>query len=166
MKPSFVFFALLITTCALAQTPSPQYGIKQSSPPTGSRILRDAVRPYVIPINLSYEQLSPADRLKFHANYESLAPGDEPPFPTQGLVALLKPLQEAQQMLLVEGDLFLIASVDSAGKVSQVEVRSRSDPQMIQVAARILMLTPFKPAKCAGQPCIMDFPLYLDLKVN
>jgi hypothetical protein len=128
--------------------------------------VRDAVSPHIIPINLAYEQLSPADRLKFHANYEALAPGDEPPFPTQGLIALLKPLYQVQQSLLVEGDLFLIASVDSAGKVTQVAVHSQSDPRMIQVAARVLMQTPFKPAKCAGRPCSMEFPLHASFKVE
>jgi hypothetical protein len=155
-----------MTVGAHAQTPDPQYGIKEDRPRTGSAIRRYDVKPFTIPINLSYGQLSPSDRLKVHDNYEAIVPGDEPPFPAAGLIAVIDPLRKAQQKLLVSEELYLVAKVDGAGKVIEVSAYGAKDSAMAKFAAQVLLLTPFKPAVCSGQPCQMQFPLRLNFKLD
>jgi hypothetical protein len=162
-----VFLILLSTTVsARAQAPDPQYGIKEDGSRTGSAIRRYAVSPFTIPINQTYQQLSPSDRLKVHQNYEAIAPGDEPPFPAAGLVAIFDPLRKAQQKLLANEKLFLVAMVDGTGKVTEVSAFGSQDSDMAKFAAQVLLLTPFKPAVCSGKPCPMQFPLRVDFRVE
>lgn len=163
-----IVFLMLLTTMvsAHAQTPDPQYGIKEDWSRTGSAIRRFAVKPSTIPINLPYAQLSPSDRRKVHENYESIAPGDEPPFPAAGLIAILNPLRKAQQKLLVSEELYLVAMVDGSGKVTEVSAFGSQDSAMTKFGAQVLLLTPFKPAVCSGKPCQMQFPLRLDFKLE
>lgn len=151
--------AWALLACSAHAQPRPEYSIREESPPTGSHIRRNLSGPIAIPVNLTYEQLSAADRLKFHANYESIAEGDEPPFPKQGLGALLKPITKGQQKLYVNGDLSLVAAVAPSGEVQEVRVHGSPSPEMTRFATQILFATPFKPAVCRGQPCAMEFPL-------
>lgn len=150
---------LLATMAAAQGTPQPQYGIREDEPRLGSMIRRYLVRSPTIPINLSYEQLSPADRALFNRNYEAMPEGDEPPFPLGGLRVLLEPLVQAQGILMVSGSLTLLARVDREGKVQEVTALGSPDPRMTRFAASLLVLTRFKPAVCGGQPCAGEFPL-------
>jgi hypothetical protein len=160
----FSLFAAAVST--FAQTPDPRYGIKEDQPRIGSHLRSYAVKPFTIPINLTYEQLSPSDRIKVHNNYEAIAPGDEPPFPAGGLVAILDPLRKAQQKLLVTEELSLVAVIDSTGKAIEVSAYGSQDSAMAKTAAHLLLLTPFKPAVCSGQPCQMQFPLRMNFRVE
>ncbi len=154
----------VLANAAFAQ--QPQHTIREEAPRVGSSIRRNLAQPVNIPVNLPYERLSPADRLKFHDSYEFIAEGDEPPFPKAGLQALLKPIAEAQQRLLATGQLLLIASVSPAGEVTTVTARGSPSPEMTKFAAQILLLTPFKPAVCGGAHCAMEFPLHINFTVR
>jgi hypothetical protein len=166
MKTACLLFLVLTGAHALAQSPTPQYGIRRDQPPTGSHLRPYEVQPFSIPLNLTYAQLSAEDRQKVHANYEAIAPGDEPPFPADGLVAVLNPIRKAQAKWLVKGQLTLLATVDGTGKVTEVSALKSPDPTMTNFAAQVLMLTPFKPAVCSGKPCQMQFPLSVTFTVN
>jgi hypothetical protein len=152
--------ALTFALVALAQAQSqPQYGIKEDRPKTGSHIRQYAVKSTRIPVNQSYNELSPEDKAAVHDQYEEIAPGDEPPFPERGLRALLDPIRKAQAELLVEGDLFLIVTVGPDGKAQKVTAIGAPSPEMTRFAAQVLLLTAYKPAMCGNQRCTMDFPL-------
>jgi hypothetical protein len=166
MRHIFLLTLIAASVSTFAQTPGPQYGIKEDEPRIGSQIRRYAVKPLTIAINLPYEQLSPSDRIKVHHNYEAIAPGDEPPFPAGGLVAILDPIRKVQQKLLVSEDLFLVAMVDRTGKAIEVSAFGPQDSTMTKVASQLLLLTPFKPAVCSGQPCQMQFPLRMRFRVD
>lgn len=160
--------ACFVTTVASQTQPPPvaEYGIKEAEPRTGSRIRKTAVGPTSIPINLSYDQLSPHSQAKFKQNYEDMAEGDEPPFPEGGLKVVLEPIHKLQSKLLVRGDLFLTAKVDASGVAQSVTAIGSPSPEMTKLASHVLMLTKFKPAMCSGQPCSMEFPLRMRFKVN
>jgi hypothetical protein len=151
---------------ATAQVPAPQYSIKEDQPRTGSHIRKDSVKGFSIPINLSYEQLSAEHKRRVHALYENIADGDEPPFPLAGLVAIYDPLRRAQGRLGDTGELSVVATIDRTGKVQAVKVLKTTSPAMTNFAAQLLMLTQFKPAKCAGEPCVMDFPVSLSMRIE
>lgn len=143
----------------------PDYSIREDQPRTGSHIRQEVARAS-IPINLTYEQLSPDDRSALHANYESIAEGDEPPFPLEGLRALIDPIQRAQEKLLARGELFLVATIGPDGKAQKVLSYRSPSPEMTNFAAHALMLTAFKPAICSGNACTMDFPLRMTFRVE
>lgn len=146
--------------------PYPEYGIKEDQPRTGSRIRQNAVGPTRIAVNLPYERLSPEDKAQLHDYYEHIADGDEPPFPRHGLRAVLDPIRQAQAKLLAEGNLFLIVTVGPDGKAKEVKAIGSPSPEMTRFAAQVLVLTPYKPALCSGQPCAMDFPLRMTFRVR
>ena len=151
----------LLVQTAMAQTPAPQFSIKEDQPRTGSHIRKDSVRGFDVPINLPYEQLSADDKRRIHAFYENIADGDEPPFPLEGLVAIYDPLRKALSRLRDRGDISLVATVDSTGRVQEVKVLKSTSPAMTNFASQLLLLTAFKPAKCGRQSCVMDFPVRL-----
>jgi hypothetical protein len=149
---------------AIAQVDAPRHTIKEAEPRTGSHLRRAAVRSPVLPLNRGYRELTPEQREHFKLNYEPMAPDDEPPFPVNGLQAIYDPLYRANNKLGIPGDIFLIATVDPQGKVSQVQAVESPDRQLTRVVSAILFATPFKPAACGGEPCQMDFPLRLQFR--
>jgi hypothetical protein len=161
--------SLAIVTSSLksaAQTTEPQYSIKFDHPPAGSLIKRAAVRGHALPFNRTYEQLTPEQRALLHGLYESIPPGDEPPFPAEGTKPIHDAMRKAQAKLLVRGELTLIATVEANGEVSSVKAIGSPSPEMTKFAGTILLLTKFKPAVCSGQPCKMDFPLWYEFRVQ
>jgi hypothetical protein len=157
--------SLAASLAAVAQSDPPQYGIKFDSPPTGSHIRRDAVRGKAVPLNRTYPQLTAEQRALVHSWYESIAPGDEPPFPAEGTKPIHDALRKAQAKLLVSGELMLIATVEPNGEVSSVKAIGSPSPEMTKVAGTVVLLTKFKPAVCSGQPCKMEFPLWYEFRV-
>lgn len=141
--------------------PPAQYAIKAERPVTGSHIRRDAMRSSGVAINRRYEQLTPEERARWESQYEAIAPGDEPPFPAEGLKALYEPLTQANDRVRALGELRLVASVAADGTVQEVRTLATPDPRLSQFAAQLMLITPFKPARCQGQPCAMEFPLQL-----
>lgn len=91
---------------------------------------------------------------------------DEPPFPADGLKPLLHAISKGQSKLLVRGELRLVADVGPDGSVLSVQALGSPSTEMTEFAASVLVLTKFKPAVCKGQPCKMQFPLYLNFDVR
>lgn len=145
--------------------PAPRYSIKAPEASAGSMIRRTLFGGTKIPINLRYEQLSDADRQFLASCYEGLAAGDEPPFPLEGLQPIHEAILKGQDKLLVEGNLLLIASVGADGQVRSVKAIGSPSPEMTNYVAAVLMFTRFKPGRCAGQPCAMEYPFSFEFGV-
>lgn len=160
----------LLGLCAalgcFAETPEPQYKIKEDVPPTGSRIREDVVRSKNLPLNLTYHQLSSEQRAMVHGWYESIAPGDEPPYPAEGLEPIFKAVRKGHARRPVNGSLFVIATVEPNGVVSDVKSYGSLDSKLANYVASVVVLTKFKPAFCGGRPCRMDFPLRIGFGVK
>ncbi|XLZ70289.1 energy transducer TonB [Massilia sp. SR12] len=140
-----------------AQNAKPEYAIKEDAPPTGSSILRKGVRADAIAINKHYHELSPEDRAYLHSLSDALPEGDEPPFPAKGLKPVHNAMYKAQAKLGVDGELHLLATVNSQGDVEEVKTFGSPSPEMTQYAVEVVLRTKFKPAVCAGMPCRRDF---------
>ncbi len=145
--------------CSGVKAQTSEYGIKADRPATGSAIRPYAVHGSAIPLNKSYGQLTAEEKQAFNRWYEHVEPGDEPPFPLEGLRPIYDALRKAQAKLLVEGELYIFATVDVNGQVTSTKIIGNPSPEMSKFAASLLLLTKFKPAVCGGKPCIMDFPL-------
>jgi len=157
---------LAFACVARAQTSDERFGIREQRPATGSHILRDVAWSRTIPLNRRYDELTPEQKASLHAAYEHIEPGDEPPFPKDGLAPIVEALTKAQAKLLVKGSLRLIVHVEASGEASSVTAIGSPGAQMTKAAAAILMLTKYKPAMCSGQACAMDYPFEMGFAVR
>lgn len=138
------------------------HAVRENDPVVGSNIRKVVIRSELPPMQ-SWSELEPQDRRVLLDRYERLGPGDEPPFPQRGLFTLLRQLDLMQRTVPVEGELSVVATVDARGKVERVTVLRSPHPGATRLLAINLMDTTFKPARCAGEPCRMEFPLRLHL---
>lgn len=141
------------------------YSLKQDQPSVGTRI-RQNIASWVLPLNSSYEQLRPEHIEMLRAAYENLPPEHEPPYPIGGMISITKQIAKAQRQILVSGQLFAAAHVDANGDVQSLRVFTTPSADMAKVAAFVLMRTKFKPARCDGAPCSMEFPVQITFKVR
>jgi hypothetical protein len=151
--------AAALAGAAAAQPAPAEFTIRQSDPPTGSNIRTTMARASSIPINKRYDELTPEQKQALAAEYESIAPGDEPPFPADGLAPLYGAIAQAEQKLMAQGPMLLIATVGADGSVTQVKALASPSAEMTKFASAVLLLTKFKPARCNGAPCRMDYPV-------
>ena len=145
---------------------TPQYGVKESEAPIGSNIKRYVASGSRIPVNRTYAELSAEEKAFVSSYYEKMGAGDEPPFPIEGLGPIYSAIAKVQQKLLVTGKLTLVASVDSTGTVTEVQVVESPSKAMTQAAASVVVLSKFKPALCANRPCKMEFPFNFAFEVR
>jgi hypothetical protein len=142
---------------APAASAPPVFTVKEHEAPTGSRFKRETARSSGIPLNRRYEQLTPEQQALLKADYESMGPNDEPPFPANGLMGLVNDLQEARKIIPLRGRLRLLATVNPEGRVTKVAVLESVHGDLDKFMAGRLMRTPFKAARCNGQPCTQDY---------
>jgi len=166
---AYLLFA--VTGCVLAiasaQTDPPQYALRDDSQQTGSIIRKEIAWSSQLPLNRTYAELTTEQKKHFHSNYESIAPGDEPPFPIEGLKPIVAAISKAQKIRLAHGDLRLIVTVGPDGMGKKVEsFGTVEDAEMTKFAVSVLLLTKYKPAVCNGAPCTMQFPFRCTLKVK
>jgi hypothetical protein len=118
-----------------------------------------------IPLNRTYGKLTPDQRAELHAMYSSLSPGDEPPFPEKGLKAIFTAIRLAQRQHQAVGELDMSVTVGPDGVPIKVENHGTvNNAKMTGVATDALMSTKYKPAKCDGTPCTMEFRFTQKLK--
>jgi hypothetical protein len=113
------------------------------------------------PLDRPYHRFTAPEKVALKSQWEAMAPDDEPPFPLEGMQALVLDIRDAARTLQVRGGLRLVAHVNGAGKVTKVDVHQSPDEQLTRFAAYRLVETRFKRALCNGKPCAMQFPLIL-----
>jgi hypothetical protein len=137
---------------------------------TGTIIKRDLEWSSKIPLNKTYAQFSESEKAEFHALYESMPPGDEPPFPAEGLRPVFNSIKKGQQIVRARGRLNMVVNVDATGKAVDVVdlggVGGANALEMTRFAGSVLLMTKFKPAVCAGKPCKSQFPFILELRMH
>src|SRR4051812_3459783 len=156
----------LVTEMARADPPAAEFSMRGASPPVGSHIKRDHARAAKIPLNLKYSEMSAEQQRAVKGQYEAMAEADEPPFPSDGLRRILDQVLKANSKLLVDGPMELVVDVDENGDAMAVSVLRSSSPEMTNFAARVLMLTKYKPAICGGQRCRMQYPLNINFALE
>jgi hypothetical protein len=127
------------------------YSMKESV--LGSQLKRDAVKNVAVPIDKTFAQLTPQERLLVKAPYGPMGADDEPPYPLYGLRKTFEASIKLAGALRVRGELVLAVNVDSTGQPISVEVIDSPDKEMTKRMAAVLMLDKYKPAVCSGAPC-------------
>ena len=159
-----LFFACAATTWAAGEPE--RFEIKDAQAPTGSMLKRGVVTGD-LPYDKRYDQLTEAQRDLVKANYEPMAADDEPPFPADGLGAVMKALRKAASATYPRGVLDIAVEVGPDGVARSARIyHAPDDARFTQYAAQVLMLTKYKPAVCGGKACAMWFPLNATFTVS
>lgn len=150
---------------AAESTEQQQYTVRQSEPSVGSTLRRDIIKAGTVPLDKRYSELTTEQKNVVKSAYESMKDTDEPPFPANGLMPILKSLRAAHEQfgLKYKGELTMYVQVDSQGKATGVSVVKSPDPEITKVMAYALMTQPYKPAVCNGTPCAMQYPFNAEL---
>ena len=127
-------------------------------------IIPKAVVQSAIPFDKRYEELSPEQRDILRADYESLAPDDETPFPANGLKPLAEPLARLALKSGFQGALVAGVDVDSTGKAKAVTIFKTPSVDFKDAVTNALLASDYRPARCKGQPCAQTYMLRLDFQ--
>lgn len=155
-----LILAVLLQLAGLSPTLAADLPKKQMSlmeDETGTRFKQVWATSKVIPLNRRYAELDEAEKTALQSMYEDMKPGDEPPFPADGLLPVFNAIKKGMEAYSARGELDLLVDVDSQGRATHVSAHGKVDPDMAKFAARVLMATSFKPAVCSGQPCKMQY---------
>jgi hypothetical protein len=132
--------------------------VNESTQSTGTIIKRDIKWDSSIPLNKTYGELTPEQKAELRALYTTMPEGDEPPFPAEGMKRIFNAVRNAQRISQARGEINMVVTVGADGKATKVEsFGNESSVHMTEVTEQILLLTKYKPGKCDGQPCTMQF---------
>lgn len=173
--------SLLVFTLAQAQSTGPNAPVKNehgvpdaptrlsnsATMETGTILKRDLPWRSKIPLNRTYDEMTPGQKAAFRALYETLAEEDEPPFPLNGHKPIFNAIKKGWTQLQPRGELNFAVTVGPDGKAIDVHdfggVRGVNAAEMSSYVTTVLMDTKYKPALCKGEPCTMQFPFKLKL---
>ena len=144
---------------------TPTRNVQEATSQTGTILRKDLRWTSKIPLNKTYGELTAEQKAELHKMYETLPPGDEPPFPAEGIKPIFNAIKKAQRVLQARGALDLAVTVGPDGKATKIDDYSNlHSAQMADVAQQVLMLTKYKPAMCSGTPCTMQYRFQQKLK--
>lgn len=146
-----------------AQAGAASFDIKQDEPETGSS-LRQKIGSANVPLDKTYGQLNASSLQKVHDSFPNLSTGDEPPFPEASLRPLVSVLSELRFNVQGVAHASLVVKVNAAGQVQSVTLKDANDDSLKEAAIQVLAQAKFKPARCGGSPCDMDFPLHIEVR--
>lgn len=159
-----LIYTTLLTTALVGCAAKNEYAIFDRKV-YGSKIAHKSIV-WDIPLDKDYVDFSDEEKRKFTSFYDNFPDDDEPPFPIGGLEVIDVPIYKAQKKRLARGVLRIIAVVDKKGVVRKVEIYESPDKYITKVATAVLFATKFKPGKCSGIPCAMEFPLFSNFEVK
>lgn len=133
---------------------------------TGSHIARDSIAGSSVPSYKTYASLTTDEKKRIKSQFGLTAEADEPPYPRYGPLHIYQELQSIEQRVRVAGVLRLEVTIDATGKPIAVDVSQSPDQRITTAIHDVLMLEKFKPAKCNGVPCQMQYPLVVNLQTN
>src|SRR5262249_53934677 len=134
---------------ATARGPTRIYA--DSTAETGTILKQELKWTSRIPLDKTYEQLTPGQIKDLRALYSRLGPNDEPPFPLEGMTPIYNALKKGQHLVQARGELNMVVTVDSQGQAVKVEdMGGVHSLEITELAQQVLLLTKYKPAKCSG----------------
>jgi hypothetical protein len=125
-------------------------------------MIPQAVITSAVPFDKTYAQMSAEQKAVLAQDYESLAPGDEPPYPALGLGHVSSYMVRFAEMTDVTGPLVATVEVSPEGKARNVAVYRSPDPRLTSMVTTLLANESYKPGKCGGAPCAMSYVMRVD----
>jgi len=140
-----------------------RYNVRSSDTQGDSRIPELAAS-LSIPPAASWAQLTVAERNRvIDLAWRALAPGDEPPYPVNGVQAILRAVPEIQGKFDYHGPASIFITVGSDGKARSASFVGKVPKELARQLSAIALAQAYKPAMCQGTPCEMIYPFALYL---
>jgi len=115
-------------------------------------------------MDLRYDQMTPEQQAAVKSVYDRMPADDEPPFPAGGMSPVVKALLKGAGAYHVYGLVDLTVEVGPDGTARGVSAYALpDDADFRQFVVSLVMVTRYKPAVCAGKPCVMSWPLQLEI---
>jgi len=162
-KITLTCLLLAAAAAANAQSEAATFNLKSAEEHTGSHIKRDVGHNSRLPFDKSYNELTPEQQSIVKSNYETMGPGDEPPYPVKGLAPLYRAASQAVSARHEHGLLEMSVVVGADGEGKSVKVYQTPDQETAKAVAIAMMHEKYKPALCKGQPCEQEFLLKANL---
>ena len=159
-------FAFALHLSAAAQAPDGGYTLKAPEPRTGSMIRDTIAWSAHVPLDKTYEQMTPEQQAAVRSAYQDLPADQEPPYPAEGMAPIVRAVAKLVSRQRFEGEVLMHVRVDASGKAQEFKLIKYPSMEAARAVATVVLLTPFKPARCGAQPCAMEFPLHLKLRLE
>lgn len=140
-----------------------QFDIKQDEPETSS-LMRQKIGSANLPLDKAYNQLNANSLQRVRESFPNLGPNDEPPFPESSFKSLISSLSKLRFKFEGVAHVNLVVKVNAAGQVQNVTPLATNDDSLMHVVTEAVGRMKFKPARCNGVPCDMDFPLEIEIR--
>lgn len=144
---------------AAPRTPPATFTFHSREQRLGSNIRETPITGSQLPFNKRWSALTTEQQAIVRSWYADLSPDDEPPFPMHGTRAIFDAVHMVVQNLAGSGRLTIFVTVEADGKASGVDILQAPSPDIARAVAVALVTEPYKPGRCKGQPCRMQFPL-------
>lgn len=135
---------------------------KGAAPPVATQTQAENLRS-PIPFDKRYEELSPQQLEVLRSTYDNLGENDEPPFPEGGLAGIVSEIAKLPHKASAPGLVVITVRVDEKGDSQSASVDKTPDDEFAKSIAAIVTAAKYKPAKCAGSPCAMDFSFIFEV---
>ena len=157
---NLLFFCLTIS-CSSVQAEG-MYKLL-GKPSLGSKI-KPVEATASFPFDKEYRQFTEKQKADYRSQWEGLAPDDIPPFPKRGTKTLYEPIIKGHAKIARGGMLSLVAKISEKGEVEEVAIYESPHEDITQLAMSVMFHAKFRPGKCAGKPCKMEFPFQFELR--
>lgn len=118
------------------------------------------------PLDKAYPDFSAQEKARYRSQYEDLRDGDEPPYLIDGMEDVTLGLRELISRRGVEGELIMFVTVNEQGKATSFDILATPDKDAATYAAGLVLREKFHPGMCAGRPCVMQWPLRVNLRLS
>ena len=114
--------------------------------------------PSLYPLNKPYRRFSEEEKAALRALYVDMSSSDEPPFPEDGLLHVISDIGKYANRLKKPEDVSIAVMVNEVGEATSVRLLHYESLETAKAVAYFFVKERYKPARCNGLPCTMEFP--------
>jgi hypothetical protein len=110
-----------------------------------------------------YADLNSSERMLWRSQYENIPDIDEPPFPEDGLISILRPIAAENVTAQEQGGILMHVEVGVDGNAQKADLYDSPTPELGKFAMTVALRAKYTPAFCNGVRCVMSIPLRIFL---
>ena len=135
-----------------------RFGLRDD-PSIGSHLPRARAIGFA-PMDASWESLTPTQQAIVRNGYPALDDGDEPPYPLKGTRKFYGDVAKLYNKFTdYRGGALVYVTVGADGVPTTVSTYRVKHQEFARYLAMVAIVQRFKPARCAGNPCAMIYPM-------
>lgn len=145
---------------------SGRYNMREAPEGRVSTERNEVARGLGVPADKPYGKLTPEQQAIVKSHYVILQDDDEPPYPLYGPRPFFKFISDAQSQMAITAEISIDVIVGADGKATGARILKSPLPDLSRFIVGELLKQKYKPAKCAGEPCEMVYPLRFKLVMS